>query len=93
MNALHWASRKNLTDIVRLLLYETLIDANEQTNKGWTALHEAAFHNSIEVTRILLEHHPRLLKNEDGDTTIDDARKEKNGQIIESLKNIIFVLN
>ena len=62
------------------MLYETSIAANEQTNKGGTALHEAGFHNSIEVTRILLEHHPRLLKNEDGDTTMDGERKEKIGK-------------
>ena len=43
MYAFHWVARKNLTEIARLFFEKTSIEANEQTNKGWTALHEAAF--------------------------------------------------
>ena len=73
-NVLHYAIRQDRPEITRWLLEENSIDINAQTNDGYTALHLAG--RSIEVTRMLLEHNPLLLKNNRGWTALDQARMD-----------------
>ena len=57
-NALYFAANFYRTEIISLLLKETSIDVNEQTDDGWTALDfgaQISVEDSVEMTRILLE--------------------------------------
>ena len=74
-NVLHYAVRQDRPEITRWLLEENSIDINAQTNDGYTALHLAG--RNIEVTRMLLEHNPLLLKNNRGWTALDQRRMDK----------------
>ena len=77
-NVLHEAIRQHEEhgdpEITRWLLEEFSLDINEQTNNGDTALHRS---RNIEVTRMLLEHNPLLLKNNRGWTALDQRRMDK----------------
>ena len=75
VNVLHEAVCRNQPEITRWLLEEFSLDINEQTNNGDTALHLAR--RNIEVTRMLLEHNPLLLKNNRGWTALDQRRMDK----------------
>ena len=81
-NALHNAAGSNRPEIPQLLLEETSIDVNAQTIDGLTALHSAAYWNYPEVTRILLKYKPRLLRNDEGETQLDVARRLRRKEIV-----------
>jgi len=85
-NALMYASSGPSPDTVRLLL-ENKVDPDVQdTGEGWTALMFAAGEGLAEVVHILLEHRAdRTLKDVDGDTALDFARKNGHTLVVRIL--------
>ena len=85
-NALMYASSGPSPDTVRLLL-ENKVDLNVQdTGEGWTALMFAAGEGLAEVVHVLLEHKAdRTLKDVDGDTALDFARKNGHTLVVRIL--------
>ena len=59
------------------------------SNIGEIALHYAVYYIVPEVTRILSKYKPRLLTDQWNKTALDNARTQRNKEIIELLKQII----
>ena len=55
---LHRTCRLNKVNQVKLLLEDPEVDVNAPDNAGWTPLHEAVVHGSIESLKLLLEYIP-----------------------------------
>ena len=75
---------KLLVDVARLLLQHKA-DINAQRNNGWTPLHVAAFHGTLEVTRVLLEHGATIIKDNKGRTPFQVASDHGNHEIMKLL--------
>ncbi len=74
--ALMFASSGPSPDTVRLLLENKADPDVQDSGEGWTALMFAAGEGLAEVVQVLLEHGAdRALKDVDGDTALDFARK------------------
>jgi ankyrin repeat protein len=85
--ALIWASIKNRTEVVDLLL-KAGADANLQNRDGWTALIAALFENHTEVVRLLLEAGANAnLQDKDGLTALMDASSKGHTEVVELLLN------
>lgn len=72
MTALMVAAR--VGDIVNIKLLIKAGEAGKRTNEGWTALMVAAFHNSVDAVKLLIEHEARIVTN-DGWTALMIAIK------------------
>ena len=59
------------------------------SNIGEIALHYAVYYIVPEVTRILSKYKPQLLTDQWNKTALDNARTQRNKEIIELLKQII----
>ena len=76
-----WTALRNATvyrrvEIVEWLLDEVKVDINEQVMIGYhSALHLAARANKISCARVLLKHHAAILKDHEGLTPLDEAKR------------------
>ena len=73
--ALHYATRYNRIDVVKLLLHEGA-DVNKQNDYKNTPLHLAARDNYTEVARLLIQNGADVnIRNYLNNTPLDNARK------------------
>lgn len=72
----------NITKVIRQLV-EIGANVAMVDKEGWTALHWSAFHGSVEAAKELSNQHSHLLKVKDkeGLTPLEMARKEKNNAV------------
>lgn len=84
--ALMFASSGPSPDTVRLLLENKAEPDVQDSGEGWTALMFAAGEGLAEVVQVLLEHGAdRMLKDVDGDTALDFARKNGHTLVVRLL--------
>lgn len=76
---------KGTAGALRTVLEELKANPALQDKEGWNAMHWAAFHGSAEGARTLCQLCPALLaiKDKEGLTPLETARKEKNETVVE----------
>lgn len=89
---LHWLASdqdnediENPEDIVEFLLKNYVIDINQTTRHGVTALHEAVTCEKIEIVQLLLENKTQIKANTDGWTPLHLATNRNYVEITELL--------
>ena len=84
--ALHLASEKGHTEIVKALLTGEGIDINARENYEWTPLHYAARNGHIEVVEVLLKNGAQVdLVSDEHDTPLHFAARNGHIEVVEVL--------
>jgi ankyrin repeat protein len=60
-HALKWAAIKGMYETAKVIMKRSVTNLNTAECYGYTALHDAAIHNSLEVTKSLLQYHADIM--------------------------------
>jgi ankyrin repeat protein len=86
--ALMYAVSAQHDDVSKMILnYDP--DVNVKGERGNTALHYAAAHGKLDIVNLMITKGAKLLKNDEGKTALDNAKKYEYSEVIESLENLI----
>ena len=87
--ALMGAAYNNRTDVVRCLIEKGANVKKQNRYNGSTALHLASSYNHTDVIKILVQHGARTdIKDNDGNTPIDDARIRNHEEAVDLLQQL-----
>ncbi|EAY17683.1 ankyrin repeat protein, putative [Trichomonas vaginalis G3] len=87
-SCLHQAIINRRIDCIEYFLENGKIDINIQANDKWTPLHYAAQFGFADITKILLSHHDiKLVYDENGESPIEIAKKNKRHDVHQLLIN------
>ena len=65
-----------------------------QDDFGWTCLHFAVFNNHLPSVRVLLEHNVDVhVRNKDGRTALDVAKRHNRRHLVEELEKVSLVFS
>ncbi len=91
--ALHKAAYKGHPEVLKLLIADKNVKDvlnDVGPNNGYTPLHDAVWHGNTDAAKVLIDAGARLdIKNYEGDTPLELAKRYKYTEIAEYIKNLL----